>query len=138
MSRPCLYPALNADRLGACNTALLVIACSPYVIIGRTLDWTGRKLITATAFKTPQKPVALIVSQVRDQQSDKIWDVFGCEGGKAVVAASSSVDTSPSPVRSELEWCRPFSCKGTVKIDGVIYPVPILSDSRILVAQKGM
>ncbi len=55
--------------------------------------------------------------------------MFGCEGGKAGVAVPSPVFTSPSLVRSELDWCRPFLCQDTVEIDGVTYPVTVLRDT---------
>ncbi len=77
-------------------------------------------------------PVALIVSQGRDQKGDKIRVVFSWR--VVVVAAPSSVVTSPSPVRSELDWRRPSLRQGTVEIDGVTYHVKLLKDSRTAVA----
>ncbi len=93
------------------------------------------KLITATASKTPQKPVALIVPG-QDQQSDEIQAVFGREGGMALMAAPSSVVTSSSPVRSELDWCHPLLCQGTVEIAEVTYPFTVLIASSTAVAVK--
>ncbi len=87
--------------------------------------FSNPKLVTATASKTPQKPVALIVSQGRDQQNKEILPVFGCKGIKAGSITTSSVDTSPFPVRSELDLCCPFLCWDTVEIDGVDYPVTV-------------
>ncbi len=55
--------------------------------------------------------------------------MFGREGRKSIATDPSSVVTSPSPVRSEMDWCRPFLCKGTVEIDGVMYPVTVLRDT---------
>uniref|UniRef100_A0A0N7ZAY1 CCHC-type domain-containing protein n=1 Tax=Scylla olivacea TaxID=85551 RepID=A0A0N7ZAY1_SCYOL len=87
------------------------------------------KLITIAASKMPQMLVALIVSHGRDLVGDEIRAVFGREGGKTGVATPSPVVTSPSLVRSELNWCRPFLCKDTVKIDGATCPVTVLRDT---------
>ncbi len=49
--------------------------------------------MTVTASKNPSKPVALIVSQARDQECDEILPVFGYEGLKAGSTVPLSVDT---------------------------------------------
>ncbi len=86
--------------------------------------------MSATTSKTPQKPVALVVSQGWDQEGNEIGTVFSCEGGKDGVAVPSSVVTSPISMRSELDWCLPYLCRGTVEIDGVTYPVTQRHNSR--------
>ncbi len=51
------------------------------------------KLVTATPSKTPpRKPVALTMSQGRDQESNGVRAVFGREGVKAFITPSS-IDT---------------------------------------------
>ena len=77
------------------------------------------------------KPVALLVWPSQREVSElKMpgWHQTGvCQelGSPAAPVVTESTDGSDS----ELDWCRPFLCKGTVVIGGVTYPVTILRDT---------
>ena len=44
-------------------------------------------------------------------------------------STSCSASTLVPPGSGELDWCRPFLCKGTVEIEGTNYPVTVLRDT---------
>ncbi len=123
-----LYPTLDGDRQRVWCIALPDTVCSLCAIIvrigTRDLIFDCLKLVIATAYKSPQQPVALIVSHDRGVESEEIRSLFGCEGRNTGVAAPSSVsDTSLSLVTSGLDWCHSFLCRSFVDIAWDEYPV---------------
>ena len=100
------------------------------------------KLVTVGTPKTPQKPVALLVWPDQDQE-ERLLAPSGHEGKKAPngpeldceeeIQAGSLVSppvvASVTPADSELDWCRPFLCGGTVEIGGSKYSVTVLRDT---------
>ncbi len=95
----------------------------------------------AAAPKPPQRPVALLMWPDSQSKEDSLVPPVGGSvdksSGDGLVSSALPLEVvAPSlPGRSELEWCRPFLCKGTVSVDGETYPVTVLRDTA---AQQSM
>ncbi|MPC87708.1 hypothetical protein E2C01_082580 [Portunus trituberculatus] len=87
------------------------------------------------------KPVALLVwpdqvcgdeltapSGFKSEKARRVPELCLEEGEQVGPPVPPSV-ASPAPKNSELDWCRPFLCGGTVEIDGTKYPVTVLRDT---------
>ena len=99
------------------------------------------KLVTAETPKSSQKPVALLVwpdqvsddeltapSGLRVEKARRVPELCLGEGEQVGPPVPPPV-AMPALRNSELDWCRPFLCGGTVEIDGTKYPITVLRDT---------
>ena len=111
----------------------------------RTPTWTV--LVVWRRLQTP-KPVALVMESEKSSEgglecgTDGNWVLDSLGGslqcslmGKASVRSPLVRPLPERSLDSGLDWCKPFMCQGTVKIDVVAYPITVFRDT---VAQQSV
>ena len=80
--------------------------------------------------KPQQKPVALLVWPSQREVEVLCAPGFRTKSVEESVGPAATVLTESSDAKdSDLDWCRPFLCKGTIVIGDKKYPVTILRDT---------